>query len=254
MKSKILAAKIALLVSLWIAPVDTPVRAGVPVIDVSNLSQTILTAIENISQTLQQIEEYRTQLQQYETQLKNTLAPAAYIWSQAQKTMSDLKSAINTLERYKTQLGSLEKYLDKLQDADYYRDSPCFKSGGCSDEEWEAINSSRRFASEAQKEANDAAIRGLDQHQTSIIDDALHLEELQSAAEGAVGQLQAIQSASQIAAAQVNQLLQIRGLMMAQQQAIVTRFQALTNKEAQQEAASEQLRESRFKKSSDRSW
>ena len=67
----------ALIVALSVGPLT--VRAGIPVIDASNLSQTVMTAIESVAQTLKQIEQYQTQLQQFENQLQNTVAPAAYI-------------------------------------------------------------------------------------------------------------------------------------------------------------------------------
>lgn len=102
-----LAAKTALAAVLAGSIVITPVQAGIPVIDGTNLSQNIMTAIESVAQTLKQIEQYSTQLQQYQNQLQNTMAPAAYIWDQAQSTINGLMNAVNTLDYYKTQLGSL---------------------------------------------------------------------------------------------------------------------------------------------------
>lgn len=80
-------------------------QAGIPVIDGGNLAQNIMTAIESVAQTLKQIEQYQTQLQQYENQLQNTMAPAAYIWDQAQTTINRLIAAQNTLAYYENQLG-----------------------------------------------------------------------------------------------------------------------------------------------------
>jgi P-type conjugative transfer protein TrbJ len=56
--------------------------------------------------------------------------------------------------------------------------------------------------------------------------DARQLERLQSAAQGANGQMQAIGYANQLASQQANQLLQIRGLLIAQQNAMATKMQA----------------------------
>ena len=53
--------------------------AGIPVTDGGNIAQSAVSAIQNVAQTLKQIEEYRIQLKQYETQLRNSLAPAAYV-------------------------------------------------------------------------------------------------------------------------------------------------------------------------------
>ncbi|MCK0505354.1 P-type conjugative transfer protein TrbJ [Aromatoleum anaerobium] len=252
MKMKFLAAKAALVVALSAGPLTA--HAGIPVIDGANLSQTITTAIESVAQTLKQIEQYSTQLQQYENQLQNTVAPTAYIWDRAQSTINGLMSAVDTLNYYKTQLGSVDAYLGKFQDVAYYRGSPCFSSAGCSDTERAAMNENRRLASESQKKANDALFRGLDRQQEALKTDARTLEQLQSSAQSASGQMQALGYANQLASQQANQLLQIRGLLIAQQNAVATRMQAEADREAQQQVASEQLRRGTFQVSPARSW
>ena len=236
MKVKFLAAKTALAVALSSGPFAAH-AGGIPVIDEANLSQAVMTAIESVAQTLKQIEQYQTQLQQYENQLQNTLAPAAYIWDRAQSTINGLMSAVDTLNYYKRQLGSVDAYLGKFQDVAYYRSSPCFSSAGCSDAERAAMEENRRLASESQKKANDALFRGMEKQQDGLKDDARTLERLQSAAQGANGQLEAIGYANQLASQQANQLLQIRALLIAQQNAVATKMQADADLEAKQQAA-----------------
>ncbi len=255
MKPKFLAAKVALVVALGMGTATMPVHAGIPVIDAGNLTQNVMSAIENVAQTLKQIEQYQTQLQQYENQLQNTMAPAAYIWDQATRTMDNLRSSIDTLDYYKRQLGSIDAYLGKFQDVAYYRGSPCFNgSGGCTPAEWAAMNENRRLASESQKRANDALFRGLDQQQDALQADARTLERLQSRAQGAEGQMQALGYANQLASQQANQLLQIRGLLVAQHNAVATRMQAQADREAVEQAASEQLRRGEYRASPARNW
>nr|WP_011666388.1 P-type conjugative transfer protein TrbJ [Bordetella pertussis]WNV60287.1 TrbJ [Bordetella pertussis]BAF33465.1 TrbJ [Bordetella pertussis] len=254
MKPKFLAAKLALVIAVSSTLAVTPVQAGIPVIDGTNLSQNIMTAIESVAQTLKQIEQYRTQLQQYENMLQNTMAPAAYIWDQAQSTINGLMNAVNTLDYYRNQLGSLDAYLGKFQDVSYYRSSPCFSAAGCSDAERAAMEQNRRLASESQKKANDALFKGLEQQQRNLTADARQLEQLQSAAQGATGQMQAISFANQLASQQANQLLQIRGLLIAQQNAMATKMQADADKEAQQAAAAAQLRQGSYRASPARTW
>lgn len=252
---RFLAAKTALAASLLGVIVTTPASAGIPVIDGTNLEQNIMTAIESVAQTLKQIEQYQTQLQQYENQLQNTMAPAAYIWDQAQSTINSLMNAVNTLDYYKSQLGSLDNYINKFQDVSYYRGSPCFSVAGCSDAEWAAMKSVEQVASASQKKANDALFRGLDQQQTNLRNDAAQLQRLQSAAQGANGQMQALGFANQLASQQANQLLQIRGLLIAQQNAVTTRMQAQADLEARQQAAHATATESRIgKTASPRNW
>ncbi|EJD6612305.1 MULTISPECIES: P-type conjugative transfer protein TrbJ [Providencia] len=231
-KRKNLAAKIALAVAMTTCTLQ-PVYAGIPVVDGTNLTQNIMSAIEAVAQTAKQIQEYQTQLQQYENQLQNTMAPAAHIWDQAQRTINDLNQATNTLAYYQNQLGSLDAYLGKFQDVAYYRSSPCFSVTGCSDAERAAMDENRRLASESQKKANDALFKGLEQQQENLQVDARQLQRLQSAAQGADGQLAAIGYA--------NQLLQIRSLLIAQQNAVGTRMQADADREAQYQASRERL-------------
>ena len=254
MKPKFLAAKLALVIAVSSTLAVTPVQAGIPVIDGTNLSQNIMTAIESVAQTLKQIEQYSTQLQQYQNQLQNTMAPAAYIWDQAQSTINGLMNAVNTLDYYKTQLGSLDSYIGKFQDVNYYKNSPCFTAAGCADAERAALRNVAQLASESQKKANDALFKGLDRQQTNLTADAATLQRLQSAAQGAQGQMQAIGYANQLASQQANQLLQIRGLLIAQQNAMATKMQADADKEAQQAAAAAQLRQGSYRASPARTW
>lgn len=235
------AAKTALVLALTFGGASMPAHAGIPVIDGTNLAQNIMTAIESVAQTLKQIEQYRTQLQQYENMLQNTAAPAAYIWDQAQSTINGLMNAVDTLSYYERQLGSLDGYLDKFQDVNYYKSSPCFTSAGCSAAEWNAMKQVQQLASQSQKKANDALFRGLKDQQQNLKNDASTLQRLQSAAQGATGQMQAIGYANQLASQQANQLLQIRGLLIAQQNAVTTRMQAEADREAQQQAARESV-------------
>jgi P-type conjugative transfer protein TrbJ len=243
-KTKV-AANIVLMLALA-GGASMPAHAGIPVIDAGNLTQNIMTAIESVAQTLKQIEQYRTQLQQYENMLQNTVAPAAYIWDQAQTTINGLMNATNTLNYYKQQLGSLDSYLGKFQDVNYYKSSPCFSNAGCSAAEWAAMKQVQQLASESQKKANDALFRGLDKQQDNLQNDASTLQRLQSAAQEATGQMQAIGYANQLASQQANQLLQIRGLLIAQQNAMATRMQAEADREAQQAAAHATSTESRI--------
>jgi P-type conjugative transfer protein TrbJ len=222
MKQGFLAAKVALAVALLAGSITAtaPVQAGIPVIDGSNLTQNVMSALEAVAQTAKQIQQYQTQLQQYENMLQNTMVPTAYIWDQAQSTINSLMNSVDTLNYYKNQLGSLDSYLSKFQDVAYYRSSSCYNgTGDCTDAEKAAMEENLRLASESQKKANDALFRALDKQQDSLKDDALQLEQLQSAAQGANGQLQAIGFANQLASQQANQLLQMRGLLIAQQNA-----------------------------------
>ena len=252
---KVLAAKVAFVMAVTAVPgVMTPAYAGIPVIDGANLTQTVMSAIENVAQTLKQIQQYQTQLQQYQNMLQNTTAPATNIWDQATATMSQLRGSIDTLSYYKNNLGSIDNYLNKFQDTAYYRSSPCYTVAGCTAAQWAAMKDSERLGSESQKKATDALFKGLDKQQDAMQTDAGQLQRLQSSAQGASGQMQAIGYANQLASHQANQLLQIRALLIAQQNVIGTRNQALADREAKEAAASTQLRTGTFRASTPTSY
>jgi type IV secretion system protein TrbJ len=223
-------------VGLWAA---TPAQAGIPVIDGTNLHQNMMTAFESVEQTLKQIQQYQTQLQQYENMLKNTVAPAAYIWDRANSIITKVTDATNTLNYYKQRAGSIDGYLSKFQNVNYYRGSPCFKNSGCTPAQEQAMKDTHTLGSEAIKRSNDAVFRGIDQQQSQLQSDSNQLVLLQSKAQGAEGQMAAIQYGNQLASNQANQLLQIRAMLIAQQQAEATRAQVAADREAQQHAAHE---------------
>lgn len=233
-----LAAKTILALALGVGAMGAE-AGGIPVIDAGNLQHNMLTAMESVTQTLKQIEQYKTQLQQYENMLQNTAAPAAYIWDQAETTMGQLRQAMDTLKLHKQQAGSLEAYLEKFKDVGGYRASPCFK-GGCSESQWSQMgDEAAQRGAQVQKQANDALFRGLDRQQDAMQSDARQLQKLQQGAQGATGQMQALAAANQLASHQALQLQQIRALLIGQQNAVATRLQVLTDREAREQAAHE---------------
>lgn len=247
---------IALLMIGPFPPVIGTVQAsGIPVFDGSNMTQNIISAMESVTQTAQQLQEYSTQLQQYQNQLQNTAVPSSYVWDAAQTTMSNLLGSIDTLSGYRSTLGSVNAYLDTYRDQNYYKTSPCFTVSGCTAAQRAALRTTEERAAEAQKRAFDASIRGIDQQQQGLTADATTLRRLQTNAQGATGQMQAIQFANQLASASGHQLLQIRALLIAQQNAETTRLQAQADKEARFAAASAQLRGgSAYRTSPARTW
>ena len=225
---------------------------GIPVFDAANLQQTTLSAIEAVNQTLKQIEEYALQLQQYEDQIKNSIAPAAYVWDQAQRTMNKIIALQDQLDYYTNQAGDLDTYMRKFGSASSYRNSPYFKAS--TPENKKALLESEELGSEAQKHANDIVVRTLEQQQAALKEDAANLENIQSKAQTAQGRLEAIQYANQLSSHQANQLLQLRALLTSKIAAENAREQTIAAREARQQAADELFTESRHEKSSGQRW
>lgn len=240
MKNKILAAKKTLIASCLIASSSYVCATGIPVLDAAGLSQNTVTAIEAVVQTQQQIEQYATQLLQYENMLKNTVAPASWIWDQANDTINNLLAAQDTLSRYEAQYGNLDAFLGKYKDLSTYRSSPCYSSTGCSQAEWDAMKiieeQDQEIASEARKAANDSLAKTIHSQQSLLQEDADRLRDLQNQAQTAEGQLAAIGYANQIASASSSQLMQIRSLLIASHNAELAKLQAESDEDARQKA------------------
>lgn len=237
---------IALALSMSIAGVKGAF-ANAPVIDATNLIENTAIKVEAIKQT-------ETQIKQYQSMLDNSKKLDHYTWDKASLSMDDLVRNIDTLNYYKQQAGNMDAYLSRYQNQEHYRGAPCFNGVSCTASERQALGQQGANASEAQKRVNDARMRGVELQQNAMQADARLLITLQKQAEDATGQMAALQAANQLASAQTNQLLQIRGLMVAQQNAAATRALAIADKEAMQAAGDERFRRGTFKKSSGKTW
>lgn len=231
------------------------VRAGgITVFDAANLQQSAISAVEAVNQTLKQLEEYALQLQQYEDQIKNSLAPAAYVWDQAQRTMNKIVALQDQLDFYMNQAGDVNTYLRKFGSVSSYRASPYFGPGGGTKENRKTLMEAEELGSEAQKHANDNVVKTLENQQQALKKDAATLEQLQAKAQGAQGRMEAIQYASQLSSHQSNQLLQMRALLTAKIAAENAREQTVAAREARRQAMEEKAKESRYKKSDKMGW
>jgi len=218
MKSKL---KVSFIVAYGMVTSSMPVHAeGIPVIDPANLPQAVLTAYEEVAQTLKQIE-------QFENQVKNTLAPAFYVLDQYNETMKLGQEAMMWVSSLEDGL-STDGYLDKFKNIDYYRDSPCFKVPGCTQEEWNEIDR-RDLASKSQMLSNNALFKNIVDQANSLLSDGAQLEGLKAHAKASVdselGRMAALVNANEIAAFQADQSLKLRSAITSLNQVIATKAQ-----------------------------
>lgn len=235
--------KIKLTVVIYLLLSFNNSNAVLPVIDAADVAQTTITAIEEVKHTLKQIEQYKTQLDQFKTELQNTVAPAAYIWDQANQTMNQLRIAVDTLQYYKKKYSSTDAYLREFKNTAAYRSMPCYQiaGSGCNSDAWKKLMDVKDLGNESQKKATDSLFIALDQQNQAMEADAAKLVKLQALSQSSVGRMEALGVANQLASHSGNQLLQIRALLIAQQNVIATRQQASADQEALQQAAREKF-------------
>jgi P-type conjugative transfer protein TrbJ len=219
-KRALKAIGVALLAALPLTSTGT-----MPVIDYSNLTQNITTALHQVSAYAKQVQQYQLQLEQYANEVKNTVAPAAQLWQEAQQTMNSVMGTVGMFQNG----SALQNYLNQFQNVNYWLSaspsSYTYQTAG----------------SVAQKQANDALVKGIVAQQQQIQKDAATLQQLESQASSADGQMKALVAANQLAALQQEQLLQIRELLLQEQQALAARQETLANDEAMRQAATQKF-------------
>ena len=247
MRRIILAAKI-FVVFLCLSP-GQAFSTGIPVFDGSNITQTTITAFENVHQTLTQLQQYATQLQQLEDQIKNSLAPAAYLWGEADRTINRIHALQSQVLDIYSSVGNLDDHLRKFGDLNYYRDSPYFnaQSGGTK-EQRDKMMAGERAGLESQRAATETTMRVFEQQQAQARRDAEHLRQLSASAQTAEGRMAALQYANQFASLQNDQLIQLRETIRVMHQATIEKQLTDQDVEARRKAATEAFLERTFDK------
>jgi len=212
---------------------------AITVLDPINLVQNAMSALSEMSQQIKQVQQYTTQLQELATasqqlqdMVQNSQSLQHFNWDDSQGTISKLIAMTDTIGRYKDLMGDINHYTDNFQSVDFYRNSPCIGIKTCTETDRAQLAESTRIGSEAKKQATDALIRGIDQQQQALIQDTHQLKTLQHSAQSATGRLQALQAANQLASEQSHQLMQIRGLLLAQANALATQMAVQNDQEA----------------------
>lgn len=219
MKKKLLAITAATLVAC--IPLTSPGQLAV--LDASNLIQTTITALKQVAAYAQQVEQYQTQIRQFENEILNTtgIAQGEQIWQQAQQTINAVMGATKVFQTG----GQLENTLAQFQNINYW-----------------LANNPYQYQTQAsinQTTANASLINGIMAQQNQIQADAANLQALQAAAGNTEGRKQALDAAAQLSALQANQLIQIRALLVQEQQALAARATTTANDDAQRQAATQ---------------
>lgn len=254
---KILAAKI---LSLSILTSMSYGQFGI-VFDPTNLqanlmdwSTNFMTTIESVAQTAKQIEEYKTQLEQLETQIKNLVSVPQEIYDNVNSTIQSLNSAMKTMEGYKQKFGNLEGLLEEYKAS--YKDHICFKStSSCSQSEKQQLLQQEQKVIDYQKSMNDDLFKGIENQMNQITKDGQKLDRIQQQAQGAEGNLEALQSANQLSASTNQQLLQLRQMINQKMLSEGAKRQEEIDQQAKDRAADEQMRNTKsFSKSSGKTY
>jgi P-type conjugative transfer protein TrbJ len=224
-KTFLTIAAIALTAALPLASPGT----GIPVIDVSAIAQSIKQGLTQLQQYSTELSQYQTQLLQYKSQLLQAtgIGQAAQIWGQAKQTLASVTGTVNMFRNG----GALQGYLQNAQNVNYWLASSPTQYGPQSAGYW----------STTQQTANGQMVKEIAQQEAQIQADAQTLQRLTSQATSVQTQRQALDLANEMSGLQQKSLLEIRTLLVSQQQAVAARSGATSNDEAMRQAATQQM-------------
>ncbi len=225
-----------------------PGRANMPVTDMTNFAQNLVSAIEAVDQTLAMIEQIQHDIEHHNTVLddmiRNGAAPAVYTWDK----LGSIHDRLRRISRgIRFDRMTLAQWLKQFSDLNFYRSAHCYGPDlSCPKREWDRILEQsfqlHELASHTRKQTLDDLMRDLEQGEQNLAEQSENLQDLQRQAQDAKGHMQALQAGNQLASAQATQLIEIRAIMYAHYWALAAQAQQAHALEAQQRAAGERYR------------
>jgi type IV secretion system protein TrbJ len=228
-----------------------PAYAGIPVIDWSNVIQSTVSAFEDVNQSAQLVLNYKNQLDQYERMLTDAIVPAVYLWDNITQTVDTLRTAQKSLRNGRA---ALRTELKKFVDPNYYRGSSCYNSGGAKGGCFEGYRQLMQALQEREDHVLEERDNMLDKQIDSLTERAAKAKKLSANAQGATGQLEAVQYTNQLLDAQYAELRDTRALLLTQQQVAAEEQRKQLAREAAARALSEKWHGGEFKRSTPGAW
>lgn len=227
MRKGIAVTSAALIVAL---PFSAP--ATLPVVDYTAIANMVQQGLKQAQQYATQAQQFQTQLNQYRLEVMNAtgLAQVAQIYQQYTRTMQQLSSLYQQFGNP----SALQNYLNQFQNVQYWAQVPPGNYAQTATQSWNQN-------SQTQKNFDDQWAQALAQHQQLLQQNAANLQQAQTNANTAAGQMQAIQAGAQINAAIAKELLEIHALLVQEQQALQAREASQANQDAMGKALNDRI-------------
>ncbi len=127
--------------------------------------------------------------------LLNTTQPDFWVWNKANSFESNLEVLKNKFDIFSDQ--GLEDYLNNYHDVDFYKDSKCFKFGGCSPKQMEELAKYKKERLEAMRKSSIDIAKGINNYLVTTTKDLEDIEELKLMTKSADGQMKSAQYSNQ---------------------------------------------------------
>ena len=193
----------------------------IPVIDAANLVQNTTTALQAVESVLKQVEMIRNQMTQIENMVQNTTRLAGLWDAEARPRLQRLGQIIEQEQAIAYQMARI--------DAEFRRRFPGYRPVTDWGREYELWT---RTAMDTLRGTLNAARL----HAENFATEQGRIEALQRMSDSAAGRMQALQVGNMMAAEQLQQLVQLRQLILAQMNAQNVYMATQLNRDAQEAA------------------
>lgn len=193
--------------------------SGIPTVDIVGNLQRILQYVENAAQTLGQFQQIahqvnglRNQTLQIENQLKTLKNLNSYNWQDYLNIINQLDTIAKKADALAFSTANLDSEYDKYRDQAYYEaNADFYNRQQAAQTRWSANASGTTKSSAAVLSAQHNDLKA----------DGTRLNQLQDASSSVDGEVQAMQAGNQLAAFTSKQMMQVRNLLMNQQQMMI---------------------------------
>ena len=214
--------RVALLTALAFVATPVPTSGQLPVIDAANLVQNTLTALKTIESVINEVQMIANQVRQLETMVQNTKGFSQGLWdTDAQPRLLRLGAVIDQEQAIAYTMANVDGLFRQRYPG--YRPVTDWSS------EYELWT--RTTLDTLRGTLNSVRLHG-----EGFATEQGRIQALQAMSESAEGRMQALQVGNMMAAEQLQQLVQLRQLVMAQINAQNVYMAAQTNREAQRAA------------------
>ena len=207
---------------LTLAP---PAASQVAVIDVANLTQNTKTALQMVESVLKETEIIRNQMTQIETMVQNTTRWAGLWDAEALPRLQRLGQIIDQEQALAYQMAGI--------DGEFRRRFPGYRPVTDWGREYE-------LWTQTTMDTLRGTLNAARLHADNFATEQGRIQAFQAMSDSAVGRMQALQVGNMMAAEQLQQLVQLRQLILAQMNAQNVYMANQTNREAQQDATESQ--------------
>lgn len=193
--------------------------SGIPTVDIIGNIQRILQYVEDFSQTAQQAEQIANEVQslynqtkQIENQLKSLENLSSYNWQDYLNIINQLDTVARKANALAFSTADLDGEYEKYRDQAYYESNSDYHA-------MQTAAQARWSANASGTTKSSAAV--LSAQHNDLKADGTRLNQLQGASSSVDGEVQAIQAGNQLAAFTSKQMMQVRNLLMNQQQMMI---------------------------------